>query len=134
MLMKPLTYMNLSGEAIKAFLDARGIRPEEMLVICDDVNLDFGRIRIRKSGSSGGHKGLKSIIEHVHTDGFPRLRIGIGKQTDTGDLTEYVLDTFTKPERNMVDKMLDVTADAILLAISDGIDIAMSRFNTAAIT
>jgi len=129
-LLKPLTFMNLSGEAIAPFARKKRIKPEEIIVICDDINLDLGEIRIRKSGGSGGHNGLKSIIEKLGTNQFQRMRIGIGsEETGDRDLSNYVLEEFGKREFGLIDKVLDAASEAIKTYLAEGIDIAMTRFN-----
>lgn len=133
-LLKPLTFMNLSGEVIRTIARKRRISTEEIMVICDDVNLDLGKIRIRKSGTSGGHNGLKSIIKNLDTERFPRLRIGIGKGSQHKALLEYVLRKFSRRELILVDKILDVVSEAIKVYLAEGIETAMSRFNNVLVT
>jgi len=133
-LLKPLTFMNLSGEAIARLAKKKRIKPEEVIVICDDINLGLGKIRIRKSGGSGGHNGLKSIIEKLGTNQFQRMRIGIGSQGAGGrDLSDYVLEEFGKREFGLIDKVLDVVSEAIKTYLAEGIDMAMTRFNNVEI-
>ena len=128
-LMKPLTFMNLSGEAVRAAKGKTKAKFEDIIVICDDVNLDLGRLRIRKSGSSGGHNGLKSIIEHLGTNEFARLRIGINTGKKICDLSEYVLEEFGEKELKVVDKILDVVSDAVKVYIGKGAETTMTNFN-----
>ncbi|MCM8796753.1 MAG: aminoacyl-tRNA hydrolase [Candidatus Omnitrophica bacterium] len=106
----PLTYMNLSGIAVKKLLDKYEIGLEDLLVVCDDLNLDFGRIRLRISGSSGGHRGLESIIEHLGSCNFARLRIGIGRPKENLPASEYVLDRFSLKEKKC---LKDIITEAI---------------------
>ena len=102
---KPMTYMNNSGIAVRAFIDFYKLNSEDILVISDDLDLDLGKFRLRRNGSSGGHNGLKSIISHLGTDGFKRLRIGISNDKD--DVINYVLSKFSKKELNEIDTMFD---------------------------
>ncbi|MGB9608294.1 MAG: aminoacyl-tRNA hydrolase [bacterium] len=127
-LAKPYTYVNLSGRAAKALLKRFSLSPQEMLVVCDDVSLPFGKIRIRRKGSDGGHNGLRSIIKELGTEDFPRLRVGIGKE-ETGDLVEYVLGEFEKEELEFLDKILDISVQAVECILSEGIEVAMNKFN-----
>ena len=108
---KPTTYMNNSGIAVRAFLDFYKLNSEDILVISDDLDLDLGKFRLRRNGSSGGHNGLKSIISHLGTDGFKRLRIGISNDKD--DVINYVLSKFSKKELNEIDTMFDTLVDVL---------------------
>ncbi|MFH1846551.1 MAG: aminoacyl-tRNA hydrolase [Candidatus Omnitrophota bacterium] len=129
MLFEPLTYMNLSGEAVKGVSSSKGIRLEnELLVITDDFNLDFGIIRLRKQGSAGGHNGLKSIIGHLGKD-FARLRIGIGEAPEQGDVSSYVLSRFSRKEKAELDIVLDEAIECVVTWISSGSQKAMSKYN-----
>lgn len=130
MLMKPLTYMNLSGDAVAPALDYYGIDPEEgLIVISDDIALQPGRLRIRKKGSSGGQKGLADIIRRVGTDNFTRVRVGIGDKPEGWELADWVLSTFDKSDREAVDIAIDKAADACELIVREGADAAMNRYN-----
>ena len=108
---KPTTYMNNSGMAVRAFVDFYKLNVEDILVISDDLDLDLGKFRLRRNGSSGGHNGLKSIISHLGTDGFKRLRIGISNDKD--DVINYVLSKFSKKELNEIDTMFDTLVDVL---------------------
>ena len=108
---KPMTYMNNSGSAVRAFLDFYKLNSEDVLVISDDLDLDLGKFRLRRNGSSGGHNGLKSIISHLGTDNFKRLRIGISNDKD--DVINYVLSKFSKKELNEIDIMFDTLVDVL---------------------
>lgn len=108
---KPMTYMNNSGIAVRAFLDFYKLNSEDVLVISDDLDLDLGKFRLRRNGSSGGHNGLKSIISHLGTDNFKRLRIGISNDKD--DVINYVLSKFSKKELNEIDTMFDTLVDVL---------------------
>lgn len=130
LLAKPLTYMNLSGEAIRGLVDYYKIDPEtELLVIYDDISLEPGNIRIRKKGSAGGHNGIKSIIAQLGTQNFQRIRIGVGEKPKNWDLADYVLGTFGKEDRPLVEEALGNAAEAAAMIIQGKIDEAMNRFN-----
>jgi len=133
LLAKPQTYMNLSGESVKGLLVKHAVPRERMLVVSDDVALPVGRLRIRPSGSSGGQKGLQSIIDCLGSDDFPRLRMGIaGPHFRPGeDLADYVLERFSKAERSLLASAVDVACEAIETFVAEGIDVAMNRFNRA---
>ena len=130
-LLKPMTYMNLSGEAVRAWLDYYKLDPEEdLIVIYDDVDQEPGRMRIRKKGSAGGHNGMKSIIQHIGTTSFPRIRIGVGAKPAGWDLADYVLGHFSKEDRKEVDAVIRDAADAVETIIAEGVDEAMNRYNS----
>lgn len=129
-LVKPMTYMNNSGEAIKEIVDYYKVDPnEELIVISDDLNLDVGVLRIRGKGSAGGHNGLKSIIKCVGLEGFDRVRIGVGKVPIGTDVITHVLSRFGKADRVIVKESFVYAAKAVESIISDGIDKTMSKFN-----
>ena len=129
-LAKPLTYMNLSGEAVRAMVDYYKIDPEtELLVIFDDISMAPGNIRIRKKGSAGGHNGIKSIITHLGTQNFQRIKVGVGEKPKNWDLADYVLGTFSKDDRKLVDEALERTAKAAALIVQGEIDEAMNLYN-----
>ena len=131
LLAKPQTYMNLSGESVKGLLVKHAVPRERMLVVSDDVALPVGRLRLRPSGSSGGQKGLQSIVDCLGADDFPRLRIGIaGDRFRPGeDLADYVLERFSKAERAALGPVVDTACEAIGTFVSEGMDAAMNRFN-----
>jgi PTH1 family peptidyl-tRNA hydrolase len=126
-LAKPLTFMNNSGRAATALVEAYGPGPEDLVVVCDDFHLDLARLRIRRNGSSGGQKGLQSIIEALGTDEFARLRVGIGPPT--GDPVEFVLDCFSEGERPLVEEVVAKAAQACRVWALEGVDACMSAFN-----
>ena len=126
-LAKPLTFVNGSGEAVKALCDWLKIGEEEILVICDDFNLQKGKLRLKKSGSSGGHNGLESIIESLSSEEFPRLRLGIGRPEEDLEPAEYVLQKFGEEEESLVEEMIGRACQAVEAVITEGIDAAMSR-------
>ena len=130
-LVKPQTYMNLSGESVACLVRKReGFdAARDLFVVSDDIALPFGTIRLRARGSSGGQKGLKNIIDVLRTDEFPRLRIGIRPEHPVGDTARYVLEEFPKGERAEVEKILERCEDALRSVIRDGIEKAMSVYN-----
>jgi PTH1 family peptidyl-tRNA hydrolase len=130
LLIKPTTFMNLSGVAVSQAAEYHGIHPNEILLVCDDVNLPIGKIRIRDRGSDGGHKGLRSTIEELKTDDFPRLRIGIGEPNDPEyPLEAYVLERFTRDERDIVARVMEDAAAAVETIIAVGIEAAQQKYN-----
>ena len=135
LLVKPQTYMNLSGESIRELVDYFKVDPkEELLVIYDDISLEPGQIRIRKKGSAGGHNGIKNIIAHLGTQEFPRIRIGVGEKPARMDLADYVLGHFSKEEKDRMEQAFKDGAAAAVAMMNDGVDTAMNRFNGAART
>lgn len=128
-LAKPQTYMNLSGDSVKALASRYEARPEEVVVAVDDVALPFGRIRVRPGGSAGGHNGLKSIIARLGTQEFPRVRMGIAPDHPVGDMARFVLQPFPRAAREDVDKMLWTAADAVEAILVEGVDAAMQKYN-----
>lgn len=129
-LAKPQTFMNLSGESVRALLDYyKADEKEELIVISDDVSLDVGQIRIRKKGSAGGHNGLKNIIAMLGHDTFIRVKMGVGEKPRGWDLADYVLGRFSGPERKIMDEAAERAADAIRSIITQGADSAMNDFN-----
>jgi len=130
-LVKPQTYMNLSGESVACLAKKReGFRPAtDLLVVSDDIALPFGSMRLRPRGSSGGQKGLKNIIGVLGTDEFLRLRVGIKPEHPVGDTATYVLERFPRAQHAEVEKILERCADALRAVIGDGIEKAMSQFN-----
>ncbi len=130
MLVKPLTYMNLSGESVGELIRWYKLQPYDVFVVCDDLDLPVGKIRLRTKGSAGGQKGLDNIIYHLHTNEFPRLRIGIGRPTNTRkDPISYVLGIPSKDERIELDLAEDRAAEAIQLAIRQGLETTMNLVN-----
>lgn len=128
-LVKPLTFMNLSGEAISCLLKKENRSAEKLIIIIDDLALPFGTIRLRASGSAGGHNGLNSVIECLKTQEFIRLRIGIQPEHPVNDTKNFVLEKFSKTENATIEKVLEKSADAIRAVIKDGIEKAMAKFN-----
>lgn len=128
-LLKPQTYMNLSGESVRAAADFYKIDNEHMIVLYDDIDLDVGKLRVRAKGSAGGHNGIKNIIAHMGTQEFPRVRIGVGAKPDRMDLADYVLGRFSQVERPVMEDAFEEAAEAAIAVVEDGIDAAMNRFN-----
>ena len=129
-LFEPTTYMNLSGEAVVPYARYRGIEPGEILVVCDDIHLPAGRIRVRPRGSAGGHKGLLSIIQHLGTSEFARLRVGIHPGEPVEDLTEFVLRPWWGDRREALERVCDGAADCVERAIPVGLTgKVLSEFN-----
>lgn len=131
LLLAPQTYMNASGRSVQAAAGFYQLELEDVLVVCDDINLSIGRIRLRKSGSAGGQKGLKNICDHLHSDEVPRLRIGVGAPPGTMSGADYVLSKFAKVERAEMDVTVARAADAVECWADRGIDAAMNAFNAA---
>ena len=130
LLMKPTTYMNLSGEAVGQAARFYKIPPERVLVISDDVALPQGKLRVRRSGSAGGHNGLKNIISHLGTDQFPRIKVGVGqKPSPDSDMVGWGLGTFTGQDRKVMEEAIGRAADAVTVLLQHGIDQAMASYN-----
>ena len=130
LVMEPITYMNLSGEAVRPAADFYKIPPDHVLVVSDDTALALGRLRIRTKGSAGGHNGLKSIIQHLGTDQFPRLRVGVGEKPHPDyDMADWVLGKFTGEDKKTITAAVKRAADAIECILDEGIDRGMGKFN-----
>lgn len=130
LLVKPQTYMNLSGESLREVMDYYKVDIEDMIVIYDDIDLDAGAVRIRKKGGPGTHNGMKSIVQHLGTD-FPRIRMGIGKDRK-GDLADFVLGGFTKEDREVLEHAVERAALSIECYVDEGIEKAMNKYNIKA--
>lgn len=129
-LVKPQTYMNLSGESVRAVIDFyKAEETTELIVISDDISLDVGQFRIRKKGSAGGHNGLKNIILHLGHDQFQRIRVGVGAKAQGQDLVDHVLGHFSMEERELLEDSVLRAADAAELMLSEGADAAMNQYN-----
>jgi PTH1 family peptidyl-tRNA hydrolase len=126
---KPLTFMNLSGQAVAGLAAFYKIDPADVLVVTDDVALPVGRLRARPEGGAGGHNGLKSIIQHLGTPAFPRIRVGVGRGDDRRDLVDHVLGRFEAGERDTVSAAVLRAADAAEMFIAEGIERVMNVFN-----
>ena len=125
----PLTYMNLSGRAVKLIKYKKKIKFDDLIVVCDDINLDFGTIRIKPCGSSGGHNGLRSIIDELGANQFSRLRVGIRNKSKVADLSEYVLSGFTRYETMQLRDITAMSVECLKIWLSCGINPAMNKFN-----
>ncbi|MEO0356601.1 MAG: aminoacyl-tRNA hydrolase [Cyanobacteria bacterium P01_A01_bin.3] len=128
-LLEPTTYMNLSGQSVRAAADWFKLDPSSVLVVYDDMDLPFGRLRLRLSGSAGGHNGMKSIIQHLGTQEFPRLRMGVGSPGGDRDVIGHVLGGFTPKEKPYLQEVIDTSADAIETCLKKDVQTAMNRFN-----
>lgn len=128
-LLKPQTFMNLSGESVRAAADFYKIDPDHIIVIYDDISLDVGQLRIRTKGSAGGHNGIKSIIAHLGTQEFPRIKVGVGDKPPRMDLADYVLSRFSKEDRGLMEDAFKEAAQAVEVMLSQGADAAMNQFN-----
>jgi PTH1 family peptidyl-tRNA hydrolase len=129
LLLKPLTYMNKSGEAMRAVLDWYKLAPENVLVVYDDMDLPVGRLRLRLAGSAGGHNGIKSAIAHLGSQNFPRLRLGIGQSGPQRETVAHVLGKFAPNEQSAIAQVLVLASEAIEMALQEGIEKAMSLYN-----
>lgn len=126
--LKPLTYMNLSGEAVIDAVNYFKINPSNVIVVVDDIDIPFGTIKIKKKGSSGTHNGLKSIIYQLESEDFPRIKVSVGKPKDM-DLKDFVLSTFSKSEMKILNKEIEMAANAVEEILKSDIDKAMNKFN-----
>ena len=131
LVVKPLTMMNLSGDAVAAVAGFYKVDPAAILVAADDVNLPLGRLRLRARGTAGGHNGLKSVIGCLGTEQFPRVRVGVGRGDPRRDLADHVLAMFDDDERGEVDRPIARAADAVETFLAEGIEAAMNRYNRA---
>jgi PTH1 family peptidyl-tRNA hydrolase len=134
-LAEPLTFVNLSGEAVGKLVRKYGVKPERLIVVCDDLDLPLGRLRIRFGGSSG-HNGIKSIVAHIGSEEFIRVRVGIGRpgeqesgKTERSDVIDHVLGDFSEEEQNIVTKIVPRVSEALVSLINEGLTLAMSKFN-----
>ena len=130
MLVKPQTYMNNSGEAIREIYKYFDFEHDKLIVIYDDIDIDFGSIRIRKKGSAGTHNGMKSIIYNLEFDDFPRIKVAVGKKPSYMDLANFVLSGFSKQEAKIIEEEVKLTSDAIEMILEEGIEKTMSMFNS----
>jgi PTH1 family peptidyl-tRNA hydrolase len=130
MLAKPQTFMNSSGTVVQALVSSYDIPLDDVIVIYDDLNLELGLLRIRRSGSAGGHRGVKSIIESLGSELFPRIRIGIGQPPQGIEVIDYVLTRFSSDERDEIEKAEQTAIEALKIMILEGVEPAMNKFNT----
>lgn len=132
LLVKPQTFMNLSGESIRSVMDFYKEELDHFFVIYDDISLEPGQLRVRKKGSAGGHNGIKNIIAHLGTQEFSRIRVGIGPKPDQMDLADYVLSRFSRAETDLMDRAFEEGAKAAVTIMTEGVGAAMNRFNGSA--
>ncbi len=128
-LVKPQTYMNLSGESVSEVIDWYKVPLENVILIYDDVDLPAGKIRVRSKGSSGTHNGMRSILYHIQSEDFPRIRIGIGRPPVDWDLADYVLGKFSLEDRKIINESVKAAAEAVAAIVGSGIETAMNRYN-----
>ncbi|TBL69019.1 aminoacyl-tRNA hydrolase [Paenibacillus thalictri] len=128
-LLKPMTYMNLSGESMRAYMDFYKVKLEDLIVVYDDLDTEFGQIRLRYQGSAGGHNGIKSTIQHMGTQTFNRIRIGISRPPQGYDIADYVLSRFSKEEFSRMPHILDKTVDAMEHLLTQPFEKTMAKFN-----
>lgn len=128
-LAQPQTFMNLSGESIRSLADYYKIDPEDIIIAYDDIDLEVGQIRVRRKGSAGGHNGIKSIISHLGTNEFPRVKVGVGAKPQGGDLVRHVLGRFSKEDERVIGEALDLAAGAVEDIVAEGVEAAMNHFN-----
>ncbi len=128
-LLKPQTFMNLSGESIKEIIQFYKIEMEQLIVIYDDMDIEPGIIKVRKAGGPGTHNGMKSVVQELNTQDFKRVRVGIGRPQDKENLVEYVIGAISAEDKEKLDKGTDLAKEAVIEVIKKGIDIAMNQFN-----
>ncbi len=128
-LLMPMTYMNDSGLSVKKLADRQGMAPEDILVVCDDLTLSFGTMRLRPSGSAGGHNGLKSIIKELGSDQFARLRMGIDSPKNAADTVDYVLSNFTPAQKKALPDFINKALDCVTCWVTEGANVAMNIYN-----
>lgn len=128
-LVKPQTFMNLSGESVRSAADYYKVEADHIIVVFDDISLEPGQLRIRGKGSAGGHNGIKNIIAHLGTQEFPRVKVGIGEKPRGMDLADYVLSHFSKGEKEAMEEAYKEAAAAVAVMVGQGMDEAMNRFN-----
>ena len=126
----PITYMNLSGIAVRQLLNIHKIRRESILVVCDDLDLELGRLKIRPTGSSAGHRGIKSIIDYIDGQEFARLRVGIGRPPSKEDTSDFVLSSFTRKEKTELRQTLELASQCCVVWAREGLAKAMNMFNS----
>ncbi len=128
-LAKPQTYMNLSGESVRELVDFYKVAPEEVIIIYDDISLEVGQLRLRGKGSAGGHNGIKSIISHLGTQDFLRIKVGVGDKPSGWDLADYVLSRFKEEEQETIRDTIRKSSEAVKSIIKDGMETAMNLYN-----
>ena len=128
-LLKPQTYMNLSGESVKEIIDFYKLNTDNLIIIYDDIDIEPGIIKLRKTGGPGTHNGMKSVIKEIGTEKFPRVRIGIGKPEHKGDLINYVIGKISEEDKKILEKSTDLAKEAVIEIVKSGVDKAMNLFN-----
>lgn len=128
-LAKPQTYMNLSGESVRELVDFYKVTPEQIIVIYDDISLEVGQLRLRKQGSAGGHNGIKSILNHLGTQEFSRIKVGVGDKPKGWDLADYVLSRFSEEDQSVIRDSMKKASEAVKTIIKDGMESAMNLYN-----
>lgn len=128
-LVKPRTFVNLSGEAVRYLLARYRVKPKDILVVYDDINLPPGKLRLRTGGSAGGHNGIKSIIEATGTQEFPRMRVGVGKQADGENQIQHVIGRIPPDERKAIDESVERVVQSVSTLLTEGMDVTMNKFN-----
>ncbi len=128
-LAQPQTYMNLSGESVRELIDFYKVAPEDVIIIYDDISLEVGQLRLRTKGSAGGHNGIKSIISHLGTQEFPRIKVGVGDKPRGWDLADYVLSRYNDEEQPVIREALKNTSEAVKTILKDGMETAMNIYN-----
>lgn len=128
-LLKPQTFMNLSGESVRSAMDFYKLTTDELIVVYDDISLDPGQLRIRLKGSAGGHNGIKNIIAHLGTQEFPRIKVGVGAKPPRMDLADYVLSRFSKGEQALMDEAFGDAVEAAVMMMTEGAERAMNHYN-----
>lgn len=129
LLVKPLTFMNLSGKVLPALMRPAGLTVKDLIVVADDINLPLGKLRIRAQGGAGGHNGLKSVMAHLGSEAFTRLRVGVGEQEEGKNLKDHVLERMNPGDRQMLAETAERAADALECILDHGVDSAMNQFN-----
>lgn len=128
-LIKPMTYMNLSGESVRAYMDFYKVSLEDLIVVYDDMDTEIGKVRLRYQGSAGGHNGIKSIIQHTGTQQFNRVRMGISRPDPGHAIVDYVLSTFMKKEKEALEQTIEQTCDALEYSLTNTFEHTMAKFN-----
>jgi len=129
LLVKPQTFMNLSGESVREIIDWYKATLNNIIIVYDDVDLPLGKIRVRPKGSSGTHNGMKSVVYQIQSDDFPRVRIGVGRPPEEWDLADYVLSKFSSEERKIINGSVSLAGDSVIEIIKSGVESAMNRYN-----
>ena len=129
MLVQPQTYMNLSGESVRALMDYYKLTTDEIVIIYDDISMPVGQVRIRPKGSAGGHNGIKSIIAHLGTQEFPRIKIGVGAKPENGDLVKHVLGSFSKEDDAKIRDVFALAEEGLLAILQEDVKTAMNAVN-----